>query len=133
MRIFEPITLHWEGRDYSIPPDDVLRCIAKIEDHITLIELSTASNKRTIPLAKMAIAFGAVLRHAGAHVSDDEVYAGMFADGNLVNKAQVAVTTLLTLMIPPGSLTQDAAAGASPPGKAQAAGNGSSKRRSKSR
>jgi hypothetical protein len=118
MAIFEEIRLRWDGREFVVTPDRVMACIAKIEDHITLVELKGYAERGTAPLGKLASAFAAVLRHAGARVTDEEVYAGMFRSGAM----------LLLMMIPPQSL-QDAVAGEdAPTGKVRAAAPSSRKR-----
>lgn len=103
---FEAVTLSWKGRDYTIPPDNVLKCIAKIEDVFTLGELAGFQIRGHIPLAKVSQAYALVLRHAGAHVSDDEVYSALFASGgsDAYQVAVQAVYTLQAMMIPPEQL-----------------------------
>src|SRR4051812_21281849 len=103
MAVFEPVRLTWKGTEYVIPPDQVMRCIAKIEDVITLAELHRAMGKP--PLAKLAMAYGAALRHAGARAEDDEVYAAMFKSGkDMHGQVTGAVYTLLVMMMPPDAL-----------------------------
>lgn len=126
--IFEKIMLQWDGREYVIQPTDVMQCLAKIEDVVTLVELNNMAQKHTLPLAKLSQAFSIVLRHAGAEVSADEVYAGMFGgDGEMQKRAQAAVMTLLTMMIPPQHLRRTAEETATR-GKVKAASKGSLKK-----
>lgn len=103
MAIFEPIRLEWSGKQYTIPPDQVLRTIAAVEDFITLGDLS---DPRRPPLAKISRAFGFMLRAAGATVTDEEVYSDLFAKGSqdLHNQVINAVFSLQVLMIPPEHL-----------------------------
>lgn len=122
MSIFKEVKLQWNGRDYVIPPDNVLMAIAKVEDILTLGELSRAMVKNTIPTGKLAQAFGAILRHAGANVTDDEVYAGMFGSGDRARAASSAVSTLLVLMIPPAELQQKGDVAPKRPGKKRSGG-----------
>lgn len=100
--VFEPVTLTWDGRDYTIAADQVMRCIAAVEEVITLGELNEFSIKGQCPLARVAQAFGVVLRFAGCQVRDDVVYAGMFSKGG-GNAARDAVQTLLLMMVPPST------------------------------
>lgn len=100
MSIFEEVTLSWNGEEYKIPPDRIMGAIAKIEDVITLKELSDYAVKGDAPLAKMAIAYAAVLRYAGAKVNEAEVYSAMFDLGNNMN-ILTCINALLTMMIPP--------------------------------
>jgi len=126
MAIFEEVVLTWNGTEYRIEPTKVMGAIAKVEEIITLKELGEYAQKGDAPMAKLAMAFGSVLRYAGARVGDDEVYAGMFGGANQTS-ASTSISNLLTMMIPPSVLQ-------SPKGKVQAAptgGKSSSKRLSK--
>lgn len=109
MAVFEEVKLTWKGREYSIPPDQVLRLIAKVEDIIPFAELASIS-PRKVPFARIAAAYGAMLRHAGAAVTDEEVYEGMWAGGgkDLKRLAVTAVLTLQALMVPPAALREQA-------------------------
>ncbi len=130
--IFQEITLVWAGREYRIPPDQVMPAIAIVEDHVLLGDVVQAARRGAVPLAKLSRAFGAVLRFAGARVSDDEVYAGMFKRGSQRDAAEAAVNTLLTMMIPPEQLlAAGAAEGGAAPGKGAADPDRSSRKRSK--
>lgn len=132
MAVFEEVTLTWEGREYTIAPDRLMQAIARIEDTLTLAELHDYAQRGTAPLGKLAIAYASALRHAGAPVTSDQVYAGMFRqDGAGVSveaAAMAAINGLLAMMLPPG------VAGSAPPegaaGKldAGARASGSSKR-----
>jgi hypothetical protein len=117
MSVFEEITLSWNGKNYVIPPDDVLRCIAKIESVCTLGELASHQLRGQLPLAKISMAFAVALRHAGAKVTDDEVYGALFQDSGqeMQRMASQAIFTLQAMMIPPEHLR-------APAGKAEAAG-----------
>ncbi|MGI9159857.1 MAG: hypothetical protein ACR2K1_08910 [Saprospiraceae bacterium] len=77
--------------------------IATVEDVLTLGELHTFSQKGAVPVARIAMAYGALLRFAGANVDNDTVYAGMFGSGDV--DPQSAVTNLLALMLPPARMT----------------------------
>jgi len=116
--MFEPIKLHWAGQDYSLPADEVLRTIADVEEILTLGELYVfQAQRKTVPLAKLSLAYATVLRHAGARVSGDDIFAGLFRDGDLQAKALQAIAVLQLLMLPPEQLRGDGAAA----GKAAAA------------
>jgi hypothetical protein len=108
MRVFEEVTLSWNGQDYKIPPDQVLRTIAEIEGVITMGDLAQMSLGRPM-LAKLAMAFGIALRAAGAIVTDDEIYFGVFGDKTdrvktIRERAHRAIFSLQSLMIPPEHL-----------------------------
>lgn len=111
--IFKPITMAWHGTEYTIPADEVLRCIAEVESVLTLGDIANMQARSRLALAKIAIAYGIALRFAGAQVSDEEVYAGMFKDAGaeLQRRALGAIFTLQALMVPPEHLRAE-------PGKA---------------
>lgn len=113
--IFEPVTLTWKGKDYTVDPDRVMMLIAKIEDIITLSEIFAYQQKGAAPMGKIAMAYGVALRYAGCSVRDDEVYKGLFdKDGG--SDTLGALTALLGMMIPPPELqssTDEAEAGKS--------------------
>lgn len=123
MSIFKTITLTWAGKEYVIPPTQVLRAIAIVENEITLHELFQYQSRGTAPISKLSTAFANVLRYAGAKVTDDEVYAAMFK-GDQSLSASAAISALLFMMIPPD-------AGQSAGGNVSAAAAPSSKKRSK--
>jgi hypothetical protein len=115
MNAFEEVRFMWADREWRITPDRMLACIAKIEDVITLGELNEYLSSRRIPFGKLAMAFAAVLRHAGVpNVNDYEVYRSMFAvavdeDGKPIQltediKHQIAldvIEKLMVMMLPP--------------------------------
>lgn len=104
MGIFNELNLTWKGTDYTVPADNILRLIAKVEDVITLNELYSYSQKGAAPLAKLATAFGIILRYAGCKVSDDEIYKTI-VNGE-TNAATVATHTILGMMLPPVDLIE---------------------------
>jgi hypothetical protein len=131
MGLFDDVRLEWCGRQLVIPANKVLGAIARVEEVVTLQELIDHGGRGSVPVAKVSMAYGAVLRYAGAEVSDEDVYAGMFGEG----AAQVAesVAALLMLLVPPG--VGDKAKDA-PPGNGAAAAAPASRprtRRSSSR
>jgi len=107
MAIFEDITLDFQGVTYSLSGDgQIMKAIAAIEDHVTISELTEGSQTGKLPLAKLASAFAAVLRQAGARVSDAEVYADMWRGGGDIDKITEAITSLLTMMMPPETMRE---------------------------
>ena len=105
--MFEDIEFRWKGTSYTLRADKVLRAIASIEEVITLHELSTYQNRGTIPAGKISMAYGTLLRMAGARVKDEEVYSSIIQDAS---SDQMLETTMLLMrmMLPPDSLTNGA-------------------------
>jgi hypothetical protein len=95
--VFEKIELTWKGETYVIPPNRVLRAIAKIEECISSADLAKGEH---VPFSKAAMAYAAVLRYAGAKVTDDEVYEALW-DNNGAAGASNVVIALWMMMIPP--------------------------------
>ena len=105
MSVFREVRLSWKDQEFVIKPNEVMGAIAKVEEIITLQELFDFYQKGNAPLAKLAIAFTAVLTYAGAKVSEDQVYEAMFnRDGQ--NSMVASINTLLSMMIPPSSLVK---------------------------
>ncbi len=100
MNIFDPVTLTWNGAEHTVAPDRIMGLIARIEEAVLLSEIHAAAQRGGLPLAKIAMAYGAALRYAGARVEDDEVYATFFA-GSGGEKIPAAVVALATMMVPP--------------------------------
>lgn len=107
--IFDEIKLTWNGREYKIAPDRVMKCIAMVEDVLTMVQLHRYRERADLPLGKLAQAFGIVLRYAGAQVTDEEVYEGIFKSEDTRGTALGAVMTLQMMMIPPSALRGGAA------------------------
>lgn len=122
MGIFSDIRLEWGADEHVIPAERVLGAIAVVEDVFTLADLNFSGRGR-LPLAKLSMAYGALLRYAGAKISDEEVYNACFGErGRMVQKrASEMVFSLQLLMIPPEHLRVAKEKG-EPEGKEQAAG-----------
>ncbi len=107
MGAYDPVELDWRGKTYSIPPRKVLGAIARVEEHLTFTELLGHAGRNTVATAKLAMAFGSLLRYAGADVTDDDVYEGMFAasvgSSEGADAIVTAISILMSMMIPPGA------------------------------
>lgn len=97
MSIFEDITLAWNGEEYIVEANNVMRLIAKIEDEITIRDL--LDNPKPTRIAQ---AYSAALKHAGASASAEEVYGALF-DKKSGAHIQDTVGALLIIMMPPSS------------------------------
>jgi hypothetical protein len=111
--IFEPVTITWAGSDYKIESDKVMGAIATAEEVVTLSELAEMLQSGRLAFSKIATAFASVLRYAGARVTNEEVYAGMFGEDK--SSAMQSLSMLLGMMVPPTAISQ---------GKPQAAPTG---------
>jgi hypothetical protein len=103
----QDVTFSWKGAEYKVEAREVLPLIAKVEEIITLGELADASNTGKVPLAKLSKAFGVALRYAGAKVTDEEMYVGMFENASAgMAAARSAIMALIGMMIPPEYLQE---------------------------
>ena len=101
MGVFDDYPIAWNGKNYVIPAGAMLGAIARIEDVVTLQELFAYGLRGKAPMAKLARAYGAVLRYAGAALTDEEVYKGIVT-GDQPHEAVVnAINGLLGMMLPP--------------------------------
>lgn len=109
---FEPITLNFtrKGSDapetYSIPSDRVFGAICAVEEIVTLKELSEGvANRGNVSTSRLARAYAAALRYAGAKdLSDEDVYHAMFTTVTASSAMVAAINGLLSLMIPPAAI-----------------------------
>jgi hypothetical protein len=104
MSIFQELVLTWKGVDYRVAPDNMLRLIAQVEDVITLNELYNYSQKGAAPLSKLSLAYGLMLRYAGAKVQDEEVYRAIATGKD--KAATTATQSILMMMLPPEDLIE---------------------------
>lgn len=110
MRGFEDVHLSWKGETFTVPADNQMMLVCKIEDALStgdgqpaIVTLTQAGGPS---YGRLASAFGAALRHAGADVSDQDVYLSImddFATGkaDVAVKVQGAVLALLSIIAPP--------------------------------
>lgn len=99
MNVFEDVTLSWDGKDYTIPANKMMKCIARLEEVVTLNELHGYALRGGAPIGKLAMAYGAVLRYAGATVTDEEIYLNLMrklSDVGIIT----SVKNILSLMLP---------------------------------
>src|SRR5687767_11965225 len=107
---FDNVVFNWRDKEYRIPANRMLGAIARIEEVITMGNLGLQVERGTPPVAKVAQAYAAVLRYAGARVTDDDVYCGMFAETNPKQAVAAAINTLFGIMVPPSAKARFAAA-----------------------
>ena len=111
MHGFQPVTLTWKGARFTVAPEDQLRLIAEIEDALRdqrtgAPAIAVLTRKGGPSYGRLAPAYGAALRYAGADVTDDEVYlsiAERLGDGDptVAIETQSACLGLLAIIAPP--------------------------------
>ena len=110
MHGFDDVTLGWKGDEFTVPANRMLMLVCKIEDALAgdsgQQALTVLMRPQGPPHARLAQAYGAALRFAGADVSDDDVYLSLqselsagSADG--VAAIQSAVVNLIAIVSPP--------------------------------
>jgi len=95
----QDIVLVWSGEELQIKASNILHLVEQVEEIITLPELANATQSGKIPLARLAKAYGVTLRYAGFKVTDEQVYEGMFANGDR-RAVMAAINTLYSIMVP---------------------------------
>lgn len=111
MQGFEEVTLSWQGNPYVVPANNQMMLVAKVEAAIynatgkpAVMFLTT--DGAAANYAAISMAYAAALQHAGASVTEDQVYLSLqnsFAEGD--SKAAIAmqgaVMGLLAIISPP--------------------------------
>lgn len=101
MSIFQDVTLAWKGAEYVVKASDVMRLIAKVENEVSIGELTREQGP---PLSKLAMGYAVALNHAGAPATHEEVYESLFQQSQSGGNAIVdAVSGLLMMMMPPST------------------------------
>ena len=95
------ITISWKGEDYTLNEDEAFLAASEVEEVITVGELVTMlQSLASIKFARLARAYGALLREAGANVTDREIhdeFKKALSGGKAAEKLALARTALLTL------------------------------------
>lgn len=74
MSELQPVTLEYEGREYTVSTDDgIWGLIEAIEDVITFFEILPSFSSGKFPTAKIFRAYTAALNYAGAKVTPNDV------------------------------------------------------------
>lgn len=107
MSKFQDIKLSWGGKSLIIRSDQVMRAIAVIEEHVTINELSEFAKRKTAPMARISLAYAALIKFAGGECEAEDVYASMFSGDAKAAQAMDAVNGLLVLMLPPGNIAPE--------------------------
>ena len=110
MHGFDDVTLGWKGDEFIVPANKMLMLVCKIEDALAGDSgeqaLTVLMRRQGPPQARLAQAYGAALRYAGAHVTDDEVYLSLQSELSTgsaegIAAIQGAVINLIAIVSPP--------------------------------
>lgn len=96
--MMDGITMTFKGQEYNIPPHRLFPIASQIEDMATLFEVDGWT--KNPKFAKMAQCVAAMLRYAGAKVTQEEVWEELQAqfhaqDRSLMSSSLVALLELL--------------------------------------
>lgn len=130
--MFQDLPISWKGKEYMVRAQQMMRALASVEQHLTAHELHAFSVRGTVPVARIASAYSALLRVAGCVVTPEEVYFDYLRNLDS-DRMQEAVLTLLMMFTPPDDLIADFKKdkGALPENPSKAVVNSSSKRSSR--
>lgn len=103
MSVFQDVILGFRGEEYTVKSNKIMMLIAKIESVVSMGDLTTGRGPN---LSSLAEAYAICLNYAGADVKIEDVYESLFGEGGREG-SQVAVTNLMTLMIPPSTYQPD--------------------------
>lgn len=105
---FDDVVLEWGGESYTVPATRVLPLICQIEDALCPRpgDSAVAVLVGKPPVGRLALAYEAALRFAGAPVAPGEVYLSIMEDlaeggAEHVTRTRDAVLQLLALVAPP--------------------------------
>lgn len=110
MNGFEDVTVGWQGKEYVIPANKQMGLIARVEDALSgdsgIQAINVLMQKQGPSYSRLAAAFGAVLRYAGAQVTDEEIYLSIMDDfsksrADVAIKLQTVIISLLMIISPP--------------------------------
>lgn len=102
MQGFSDVTLGWQGDSFTVPANRQLMLIAKIEDALAgdggEQAIAVLFRKNGAPHSRLAAAYGAALRYAGADVTDEAVYLSIQSDIATQSSKAVAASVQRMLM-----------------------------------
>ena len=110
MQGFDDVVLGWKGEEYTVPANKMLMLVCKLEDALSgdtgEQALTVLMRRQGPPHARLAMAYGAALRFAGADVSDEDIYLSLQSDlskgdAEAVSSMQAAVINLIAIVSPP--------------------------------
>lgn len=110
MHGFKDVEIGWRGATYTLRAQGIMPLVAAVEDVLTggsgrsVVEVLVSPAGPS--MSRLCMAYGAMLRHAGAQVTDEEVYIAIqddLANGNAdhLAKMQNYCTVLMEIMSPP--------------------------------
>lgn len=125
--MFEPVLLKWEGREYTVPADQVMGLIDTVEDVVTLDELYKMQSEGKIKRMQVSKAYAAAINYGiRASESDDkpvkaqEIYESLYSKESALVNTVSTIGGLMAMLLPPDMVKKSAEEGEEP-GEPQAA------------
>lgn len=88
--VYQDILMEWEGVEYTIKP--TMRLMQDIEQKFSISRVAHRITQGDVPLSHMAAIVGAMLRSAGAKVTDDDVFSELMqGDAQVVQDMAIAL------------------------------------------
>ena len=101
MSQLQPVTLSFNGKDYTVSKEDgIWGLIEAIEDVVSFLELAPSLASGKYPTAKIFRAYAAALNYAGAKVTPNDVRA---ASGYQEMGQMAGALVAITMMAQPGA------------------------------
>ena len=91
----EDVDLNWAGKIYKIKAARVMRAGQRIEEVITFFALAKCIERRDIPLNTFSMAYGGLLRFAGAQVTDEDVFDALVGSPGALLEAWDSITDIM--------------------------------------
>ena len=88
--VYQDIMLVWRDQEYTIKP--TMRLMQDIEQKFSISRVAHRITNGDAPLSHMAAIVGAMLRSAGAEVTDDDVFSELMqGDAQVVQSMAIAL------------------------------------------
>jgi len=98
-KVFEDVSVEFNGETKVIPANKVLKLIAQLEEIQTLPELMAMRENKDFSISKISSSYGTLLRYAGFDIDDEGAYEAV-AVGS-IDVAVNAILAIILIMIPP--------------------------------
>ena len=95
--IFEEVTIAWQGEEYTVTP--TYRMVQQIEQRVSIAGMSDRIMRGEPPISHMAEVIAIMLRHGGAKVTPEDVYAELMTTDDVEALSGLA-HTVVTAFVP---------------------------------
>ena len=100
--VFQELEIQWKGKTHRVKPTMAL--LNRIEQDVSLARLAIRMMRGDTPTSHVAVAVGHMLRAAGEHVSDEEVYQELVTAKDPEAVGQICAAVIAAAFpVPPGN------------------------------